>query len=624
MADEASAVGNTTPGVLDDHPAADDAVVSGPVGVVRHNIVEADTDANTDSDGAAVDATAAGDESDVTVVPDVPDAELVADDRVTDARATENSATENSAPEDSAPEERATAPDDDVAAEGSDLRDGTDPAGYDDAETTDTDAGLDDDADLDRETEDGDTETDAQADAADDSVGDPTGDSDADAVSAGAAAAAFSLGPVSLRLPGPQRIDRHRLRVLAAATGRLLVLSTRSANLPVPVAAILAAVWAAVIGLVCATVLTALSGVGDPEASLRSTIWLAAHHAPLSTDVGTVTLLPLGLMIIALLPLRRSGRFLTAQLDHRDDPVRSGVRQRLAVAGAVAVGSYATIAGIVAAADRTEPYVAVVPAVLWAVVMAATAGGWGVIRQLRGRLPRPPFVLAVAVTLAVPLGIAALLTLVCIAFGWGDISAAQQQVAQPGMEQVGISLLQLGYLPNLIVWAVAFLVGTGVNLGVDRGLSPFNSGDAVLPDLPILAALPADPPNWTAILPITVALGGALGAVVFARMLPERRLRRRITRAVAIAVTAGVFWWILMSLAGGSLGDGRLDQIGPAAGTAVVAALLTLAGTLMWALLPTLASDARPVAVDLRERVSTAATAAKDATNARIPTGKGD
>lgn len=113
-----------------------------------------------------------------------------------------------------------------------------------------------------------------------------------------------------------------------------------------------------------------------------------------------------------------------------------------------------------------------------------------------------------------------------------------------------------------------------------------------------------------------VAVSGALGAVAFARLLPEPRLRRRITRAVALSAASGAAWWLLTALTGGSLGDGRLDSVGPVSGTALLATLLTGAGTLLWALLPTLASDARPVAVDLRERV---ATAAKDP---RIPVGK--
>ena len=431
----------------------------------------------------------------------------------------------------------------------------------------------------------------------------------------------FALGTVSLQLPGPGRIDRHWVSAKAVAVGRLAVLSPGATRLPMWVAAVAAAVWAALVGLLGAGLLTALSGVAAPEATLRSTIWLVAHHAPLSTDAGTVTLLPLGLMLITILPLRRSGRFLAAQLMLRTTTGPPG-RPHVATAGATAVASYAVIAGLVAAGDRVEPSVAVIAAVVWSALVAVAAGGWGLVRQRRGRVPRPPFAVAVAVTVAVPLSIAVLLTVVSVAAGLGDIRLSQEQIAQPGMEQVGLTLLQLAYLPNLVLWAAAFVMGPGLTLGMDRGMSPFTSGEAVLPDLPLLTALPMDAPNWTAILPITVALGGALGAVVFARLLPERRLRRRITRAIALALAAGAVWWVLMALAGGSLGDGRLDHVGPAAGTALAAVVLTGAGTLMWALLPTLASDARPVAVDLRERVSTAASAAKEAGGARLPTGK--
>lgn len=438
----------------------------------------------------------------------------------------------------------------------------------------------------------------------------------ADEESAPASARSFP-GGLSLNLPVPGRIRVGSVRGAAAKAGHLLMLSPASVRLPVWLAAVVAAAWAAAVGLLGATILAALSGVADPQPSLRTTIWLVAHHAPVSTEAGTVSLLPLGLLILTVLPLRRAGRFVAAQCA----PAARTV-QRVSTVGAVAVACYAGLAGMIAATDRTLPAVDIWSAVFWAVLVAVFAGGWGAVRQERGHLPRPPFVVAVAVTVMVPLGIAVLLTLASVLLAFGDIRTAQEQIAQPGMEQVGITLLQLAYLPNLVVWAAAFVMGTGITLGIDRGLSPFGADEAVLPDLPILAAIPADAPNWTAILPITVALGGVLGAVVFARLLPERRLRRRITRAIAMAVTSGVFWWILMTLAGGSLGEGRLDAIGPAPGSAFVAMLLTSAGTLLWALLPTLASDARPVAVDLRDRVSTAASAAKDVTNARLPTGK--
>lgn len=431
---------------------------------------------------------------------------------------------------------------------------------------------------------------------------------------------AVAPGGIALRLPAPGRIDAHRLRAAAAQTGRLIRLSPRAVRLPVWFAALVAAAWAVAAGMLGATILAALSGVVDADSSLRTTIWLVAHHASLTTDAGTVSLLPLGLLILTVLPARRAGRFLAAQCSHGD---RGGVnRPGVGTVGVLAVAGYAALAGLIAATDRTLPFVDMVSAIFWAAVVATCAGAWGTVRQQRGRVPRPPLVVSVAVTVAVPLVIAVLLTAVSVLLAFADIRSVQDQIAQSGMEQVGITLLQVAYLPNLVIWAAAFVMGTGVSLGTDRGLSPFGADEAVLPDLPILAAIPADAPNWTAVLPITVALGGVLGAVVFARLLPEPRLRRRITRAIALALAAGAFWWVLMALAGGSLGDGRLDAVGPAPGSAFVAMVLTGAGTLLWALLPTLASDARPVAVDLRERVSTAATAAKDATSARMPSGK--
>ena len=425
----------------------------------------------------------------------------------------------------------------------------------------------------------------------------------------------------SIDLPGPARIDRQRLISGARTGARLAVLSTSAPRLPLFGVGLAAAVWAAVVGMVTATVLALLSGVTESGSGLASLLWLAAHHAPVTTDVGTVSLLPLGLLLITVLPLRRAGRFVVAQLARR--PVRpDGARNRLLTVAGIAVLGYAGIVGLVAASDRSDPYVAIVPAVFWALIVATAAGSWGAVRQARGGVPRPPFVVAVAVSVAVPMTLALLLTAVTLILGSGGILAMQEQVAADGTGLVGLILLQLAYLPNLVIWAGAFVIGTGLSFGTDHRLSPFSSGEPVLPDFPILAAMPTDVPNSTALLPIAVALGGVLGAVIFARLLPEPRLRRRITRAIAIALASGGVWWVLTLLSGGSLGDGRLDSVGPATGTVLIAVLLTGAGTMLWALLPTLASDAKPVAVDLRERVTTAASAAKDATNTRLPSGK--
>ncbi len=410
----------------------------------------------------------------------------------------------------------------------------------------------------------------------------------------------------TVRLPGPRRPDRATVRTVLRAAGDLAVLSPRGMTLPLPLVPAVAVLWAAVVGLLLAAVLAYAAGVGGAT----PLIWLTAHHAPITTDVGGVTLLPLGLLVICVPPLRRAGRFLSAQVDPAG-------RQVTGVLTAAVIG-YAAVGGLVAVLTAAAlPSTPVLSAVIWTALAAVVAGGWGVARQRLGRIPVPPIAAALAVAVGIPLAVGALLTAGVLLSGLGDVLAAQSALAQTGQDHLGLTLLQVGYLPNLVVWGAAFAVGTGFTLGAEQRLSPFASGDAVLPDVPALAALPPAAPNATALLPIVVALAGALAAVVFARRVPEPRLRRRISRALILALCTGVIWWVLVALAGGSLGGGRLEYVGPAAGTVLLATVLTAAGTLLWAVLPTLASDARPVAIDLRQRASTAVTAAKEATESR-------
>ncbi|MFN8125695.1 MAG: DUF6350 family protein [Candidatus Nanopelagicales bacterium] len=397
----------------------------------------------------------------------------------------------------------------------------------------------------------------------------------------------------SIDVPAPGRIDPRSIRRAAGRVGSLLILSVRAPRPPASLAGLLAALWAAVVGwLLCGAAVLA-GAVTDPGTPLVSQVWLVAHHATLLTPAGAVTLLPLGFLVFTLLPLRRAGRFVAA-----------GDMPRTRVAASVALAGYVALAGMVALTTPGPPNVPLASAVFWSLLVALIAGMWGVVRQRRGRIPLPPFVLGVVVSVGVPLAVAAILVLVVGGTNWGPIADQQDAITTSGGEQLALVGLQLAYLPNLVVWAAAFVIGSGFTLGADHVLSPYSAAPPVVPDLPILAAIPADVPTWTAVLPIVVAVSGALGAVVFARRLPEPQLRRRIARALALAAVAGAVWWGLAAVAGGSLGDGRLDHLGPAAGTAGLAAAdpgrLPAVG-------PTPHARARPVAVDLRDRVASAA-----------------
>lgn len=401
------------------------------------------------------------------------------------------------------------------------------------------------------------------------------------------------IGPIDIDVPAPGAISASAMRGFAAEAIRLVTLSRSARAVPRPILPVVVAGWAAAVGLLSAALVAVVVAGTWEAAAAAGWVWLAAHHAPLETTAGTVTLLPMALLLVAILPLRRAARFVVAQVPPRH------VRGVAGIAGVC----YVTFAAVVAAARTELPDVSPGWAAWWAAIIAGAAGWWGIRREDRGGLRLPVAVTSMLATVWVPLAIGLMLLIALLAGNAGAVIGVQQDTAGSGLDQVGLSLLQLGYLPNFVVWAGAFVVGSGVAVGSGGTVSPYASAQPVLPDLPLLQVVPGGAPNWTALLPITVAVSGAVAAVLFARHAPEPRLGRRIARVLMLALGSGLTWWLLGVLAGGGIGAGRLAAVGPAAGTGLLAGLLTAAGGMLWALLPTLAADARPVAVDLRTRL---------------------
>ncbi|HIE70045.1 MAG TPA: hypothetical protein EYP98_07630, partial [Planctomycetes bacterium] len=76
--------------------------------------------------------------------------------------------------------------------------------------------------------------------------------------------------------------------------------------------AVVAAIWAMAVGLLICLLLAIVAQVEQP-ATVAPWLWLVGHHIGFSTSTGVVTLLPVGLILVCLLPLRRAGRFLKRQ-----------------------------------------------------------------------------------------------------------------------------------------------------------------------------------------------------------------------------------------------------------------------------------------------------------------------
>jgi hypothetical protein len=363
-----------------------------------------------------------------------------------------------------------------------------------------------------------------------------------------------------------------------------------AAGTPLAVRGAIASAAAAGTGLVILVLLVVIGWIAAPHNGLgltgvlrtAATAWLIGNHVGfVLTGTGPIGMLPLGLVLLPGALLWRAGRWV----------VRTGgvVRLRHAGTAALAVAvPYAALSAVLAAAGRSAQ---AAPSVLQALVcgflLAVTAAGLGGARalapwtQLTGLMSARlrSVVLGATGALAVLATVGALLVGASLAVHlrqYGSIDAA----LRPGI--VGACLLmlaQLAYLPNAIVWAIAFTLGPGFAFGTGTVVAPTGSMLGPLPAFPMLAALPAGPhpavPGALSAAVLAVPyLAGAFGGLLVARAAPTPVLEAAPLWGFGAGALAGGVLAVLAWFAGGSLGSGRLAAVGPSPWQVGVVAVL--------------------------------------------------
>jgi hypothetical protein len=342
--------------------------------------------------------------------------------------------------------------------------------------------------------------------------------------------------------------------------------------------------------LACAAVavvgwLAASFGGASGAVRAGATVWLVAHKAGATFGGGSITIAPLGLTLFLAWCLYRGGRF-SARVSGADRT------KDLVVASSVLAGGYGLGALIIALLTSNGSLeVSPLSAFLGAASLAIVAGTAGVLvesgaaRDIADATPaglRDAVPAAVAAVLTV-VAIASLVYAVVLAVHFSRVTSMLELLDAGVVGSVVLFAVCLMLLPNVLLYVVSFLAGPGFTLGVGTSIAPTGVTVGNLPALPLLAAVPADgaTPSYLLVLTALVPLvaGAVAGLVVARRGIAAEDSEALGWDAFALrggmaAVLAGVALLVLMVLAGGAAGPGRMAEVGipgalPAAGVLV-------------------------------------------------------
>ena len=366
---------------------------------------------------------------------------------------------------------------------------------------------------------------------------------------------------------------------------------------PLVVTGGIAACAAAASGLAVLTTLTAIGWITAPHVGIGSglsgalrtaaLLWLVAHHVGFTVHgAGRIGMLPLGLVLIPGALLAMAGRWV----------VHAGAVTRLRHVGYAAVAlalPYTLLAGALAVASRTaQAAPSLVQAVIASFLLALVAGGLGAARalapwsRLTGLMPARPrsIVLGMLGSTAILVAAGAVLAGGSLLAHLPEVRAASDALA-PGLTGAALLLLaQLAYVPNAIIWAVAYALGPGFAFGSGTVVAPTGSALGAVPAFPMLAALPSGAhPAGPGLVPIAVLavpyLAGVFGGIVTVRIAPTPTIEAAPLWGLVTGAATGVLAGLAAAFSGGPLGDGRLAEVGPSGWQVGLVAVLEIGVT---------------------------------------------
>lgn len=354
----------------------------------------------------------------------------------------------------------------------------------------------------------------------------------------------------------------------------------------VALGAMLGAAASAVAGVIVAVLLAVLAWFSADAGSFSGAIrvgalaWLVGNGAGLRLSDTDITAIPLGSCVLAGYVLYRAGRHVAG---------RGAVRSRRDVlVGAVTMSlTYAAAGTVTLALSGTgQAHAPLLRTLVATATLGLLFGGWGLARgasQVEPLLAGWPDDVR-AVVSGAGAGVSAMvvaggsLLAVSLVLHFSSAVTLAEGMHAGLFGGMLLTLVGLAVLPNAVLCAGAYVAGPGFVVGAGTAVLPGTVVLGRLPAFPLLAALPrSGGAGWQGALVVVPILAGVMAGLVAVHRFPVEGLARATVRGGLAGLAAGCAFGATTWLATGSVGPGRMQDIGPDVSATVLVCGIALA-----------------------------------------------
>jgi len=311
-------------------------------------------------------------------------------------------------------------------------------------------------------------------------------------------------------------------------------------------------------------------------------VWLLAHGGIVNGDGVTISMVPLGLSLLLVGLAAWAG-----SLAYRPPSVGAGSVRRQVLLTVVQVGLGYTAATLAMGwATGAEPMRAVPGSLLISLGGAFLGAGW----KAGYRGGGPAWLRSTAKG-----GAAGLLGLVVVAAAALATAMVQGEPRIDSLEQAlgfdtgGVVvwvLTCLLYLPNLLAWTAAWILGAGFTLGDGSLVAPWGTRLGLLPSIPVFGALPPEGSGSLTGWLLAGAVPGLLAGVAAVRA-KAGPVVASVGAGAAAGLVAGLGYVTWAVLSRGALGSVRFAAVGPRVPEVLIGVLIltltaALGATIAW------------------------------------------